>query len=84
VRGFIYEAGLPAAQAGGVGVPAGVLGEGALIARTIGARNAIPVAIIEGTAADPQGWLGQMRVAARSLLGDTRSQAPFGYPGTNP
>jgi hypothetical protein len=83
VRGFIYEAALPAAQTGGAAVPTGVLGEGALIARTIGARNAIPVAVIEGTAADPQGWLGQMRAAARSLLGDTRSQAPFGYPGSN-
>ena len=75
VRGFIYEASLPAAQSGGSAVPAGVLGEGALTARALGARNAIPVAVIEGTAADAEGWIGQMRAAARSLLSDVRGQA---------
>jgi glycine/D-amino acid oxidase-like deaminating enzyme len=69
VRGFIYEASIPAAQSGGSAVPAGVLGEGARIARAMGARNAIPVAVIEGTATDAEGWLSQMRAAARSLLG---------------
>jgi len=81
VRGFIYEASIPGAQTGGSAVPPGVLGEGARIARTMGSRNAIPVAVIEGSATGAEGWLSQMRAAARSLLGDARGQPPFSYPG---
>jgi uncharacterized protein YbjT (DUF2867 family) len=69
VRGFVYEAAAPPAQAGRSRVPAAALAAGAKIARDVGARNAIPVAVVEGPLADDRAWLAQMHDAVRSLLG---------------
>lgn len=74
VRGFVYEACPPPAPAGDAAVPAAVLEGGASIARTVGARNAIPVVLVEGPFAHDRVWLAQMRAAVRSLLGGQPSR----------
>jgi hypothetical protein len=84
VRGFIYEASLPRAEARDAlpgrisAVPARVLAEGAQVVRAMGAQHAIPVVVIE-RAETEQAWLQRMHAAVRSLLGDAVS-----YPETNP
>jgi len=62
VRGFIYEA-------AGTTVPRDVLADGERITRVMGARNAIPVAVLTADPADVQAWLKDARAAVSGLLG---------------
>ncbi|MFI5037520.1 MAG: hypothetical protein ACHP93_03495 [Solirubrobacterales bacterium] len=62
VRGFIYEA-------AGSTVPREVLAEGERIGRAMGARNAIPVAVLTADPSDAQAWLKDARAAIGGLLG---------------
>jgi hypothetical protein len=65
VRGFIYEA------AGTV--PQELLAAGERIVSAMGARNAIPVAVLSADPEDVQAWLTDARAAVGALLGvDTR------------
>jgi uncharacterized protein YbjT (DUF2867 family) len=61
VRGFVYEAAGTA--------PGDALTEGERIVRTLGERNAIPVAILTADPRDSGVWLAGARVAVGSLLG---------------
>ncbi len=61
VRGFIYEA-------AGSTVPRDTLADGERIARAMGARNAIPVAVLTADPADLQAWLQDARAAVGELL----------------
>jgi uncharacterized protein YbjT (DUF2867 family) len=60
VRGFVYEA------AGGESSPE-VIAEGERIARTIGERNAVPVALLRPLA-DSDAWLVEAKGAVDSVL----------------
>ncbi len=61
VRGVVYEA-------VGTSTPAGVLAVGERIVRDMGARNAIPVAMLEEDPSDPEAWLDGARRAIESIL----------------
>jgi hypothetical protein len=61
VRGFVYEA-------AGAGVPPEFLAAGARTVRELGARNAIPVAILGEDPADTGAWLAAARGALDALL----------------
>jgi hypothetical protein len=61
VRGFIYEA-------SGT-VPQDLLAAGERIATALGARNAIPVAVLGADPEDVQAWLTDARAAIGGLLG---------------
>jgi hypothetical protein len=61
VRGFVYEA------AGTV--PGDALAAGERIVRTIGERNAIPLAFLRADLEDPDAWQAGVRAAVDSLLG---------------
>jgi hypothetical protein len=60
VRGVLYE------SAGSV--PAGILTTGAELARSVAARNAIPLAVLVADPADEQSWCEQALAAVRGLL----------------
>ena len=62
VRGFVYEA-------AGARVPREVLAEGKRTVRELGARNAIPVAILSEDPSDTGTWLAGARGALEALLG---------------
>jgi hypothetical protein len=62
VRGFVYEA-------AGATVPREVLAEGTRTVRELGARNAIPVAILSEDPSDTGTWLASARGALDALLG---------------
>jgi hypothetical protein len=62
VRGFVYEA-------AGPGVPREVLAAGERTVRELGARNAIPVAILSEDPGDIGTWLAGARGALDALLG---------------
>ena len=68
VRGFVYEA-------AGTRVPREVLAAGERTVRELGARNAIPVAILGEDPTDTGTWLAGARGALEALLG-TRVAAP--------
>src|SRR5438105_866086 len=74
VHAFVYEAAAPPSPLVGSRVPPPALAAGARIALTVGADNAIPVAVVEGPLADSRAWLQQMRAAVRSLLGGQASR----------
>jgi hypothetical protein len=61
VRGFIYEA------AGKV--PGDLLAGGERIANAMGARNAIPIAVLSADPADTRVWIKDARAAIEGLLG---------------
>jgi hypothetical protein len=61
VRGFLYEA-------AGTTVARDVLADGERIARAMGARNAIPVAVLTADLADVQAWLTDARASIGGLL----------------
>ena len=67
VRGFVYEA-------AGERVPREVLAAGERTVRELGARNAIPVAILSEDPSDTGTWLAGARGALDALLG-TRGPA---------
>jgi hypothetical protein len=62
VRGFVYEA-------TGIAVAAEVLAAGELIVRTVGGRNAIPVAFLRADLEDPDAWQTDAQDAVDGLLG---------------
>ena len=62
VRGFLYEA-------SGELVPAVVLAEGEWIARTLTARNEIPLRCLTAVLSTPDAWLADAREQVASLLG---------------
>jgi hypothetical protein len=61
VRGFLYEA-------SGTTVAPEVLAEGERIARAMGEQNAMPMAFLRVSAADPDSWLAEARAAVEALL----------------
>ena len=68
VRGFVYEA-------AGARVPREVLAAGERTVRELGARNAIPVAILSEDPADTGAWLTGARGALDALLGSPPAAA---------
>jgi hypothetical protein len=90
MRGFVYEAPRPRADPseGDAGPPTAA---GEQIVRTMGSRNAIPVALIRADPSDPDEWLADARTAVAALLGvpshsggasTAREGADVRYPAT--
>lgn len=63
VRGFVYEA-------AGVTVVPEVIAAGEQIVRTVGQRNAIPLAFLRADIAEPDAWQAEARAAVGKLLGE--------------
>jgi uncharacterized protein YbjT (DUF2867 family) len=61
VRGFVYEA-------AGSTVPADVLEDGVAALRSLGERNAIPLAFLRGDPGEPAAWVAHACAAVDSLL----------------
>jgi hypothetical protein len=61
VRGFVYEA-------SGADVSAAALAGGERIVRSLGERNAIPVAVLHAHPADAKGWHAEACAAVHALL----------------
>jgi putative NADH-flavin reductase len=61
VRGFLYEG-------SATSVAAELVGRGESIVRSMGARNAIPVAVLHADPDAPEAWLAEARTAVDTLL----------------
>jgi uncharacterized protein YbjT (DUF2867 family) len=77
MRGFVYEAtatadalrGPSGSASAGTPVAAEAIAAGERIVRTIGKRNAIPVAFLRADPADPDAWLVEAHTILGTLLG---------------
>lgn len=66
VRGFIYDASVSAIA---TAIAPEVLDGGERIVRSLGERNAIPLAVLHADPGDEHAWAGEARAAVEMLLG---------------